>query len=185
LFLRILDRLEEILIASLIAGATLLIFVAVVQRYAVGVPFLYDIFYDINLTWAKAPFTITYGLQVIAKTNDIDDLEDVGGSALTAGNCLGTDAAYALRGGPYCPVYKLPRVAYHSLSAEIQATKDFSFTIGVANIFNKKPPLVSTVGSPITGGAFGQVPLLGSYYDYIGRRVFVTARAKLGGLLGL
>ena len=53
MFLRILDRLEEILIASLIAGATLLIFVAVVQRYAVGVPFLYDIFYDINLTWAQ------------------------------------------------------------------------------------------------------------------------------------
>jgi len=51
--LRILDRLEEILIATLIAVATLLIFVAVVQRYAVGVSFLYPIFYDINLTWAQ------------------------------------------------------------------------------------------------------------------------------------
>ena len=53
MFLRILDRLEEILIASLIGGATLLIFVAVVQRYAVGVSFLYPIFYHINLTWAQ------------------------------------------------------------------------------------------------------------------------------------
>ena len=53
MFLRILDRLEEILIASLIAAATLLIFVAVVQRYAVGVSWLYPIFYDINLTWAQ------------------------------------------------------------------------------------------------------------------------------------
>jgi len=96
---------------------------------------------------------------------------------------LATAAAYALRGGPYCPVYKLPAVAYHSISAEIQATKNFSFIIGVANIFNKKPPLVSNVGSPIS--SFGQVPLLGSYYDYYGRRVFVTARAKLGDLLGL
>ena len=52
-----------------------------------------------------------------------------------------------------------------------------------ANIFNKKPPAVSTVGSPISN--FGQTALLGSYYDYIGRRVFVTARAKLGDLLGL
>jgi len=52
-FLRILDRLEEILIASLIAAATLLIFVAVVQRYAVGISFLYPIFYHINLTWAQ------------------------------------------------------------------------------------------------------------------------------------
>ena len=32
--LKVLDRLEEILIASLIAGATLLIFVAVTHRYA-------------------------------------------------------------------------------------------------------------------------------------------------------
>jgi C4-dicarboxylate transporter DctQ subunit len=53
LFLRILDRLEEILIASLIAAATLLIFASVLQRYAVGVPFLYPYFYDINITWAQ------------------------------------------------------------------------------------------------------------------------------------
>jgi C4-dicarboxylate transporter DctQ subunit len=52
-FLRILDRLEEILIASLIAAATLVIFAAVVQRFAVGVPFLYPFFYKINLTWAQ------------------------------------------------------------------------------------------------------------------------------------
>jgi C4-dicarboxylate transporter DctQ subunit len=39
--LRILDRLEEILIATLIGAATLLIFVAVVHRYAFGVPFLF------------------------------------------------------------------------------------------------------------------------------------------------
>jgi C4-dicarboxylate transporter DctQ subunit len=52
-FLRILDRLEEIIIATLIAAATLLIFVAVVQRYAVGVPILYPFFYPFNLTWAQ------------------------------------------------------------------------------------------------------------------------------------
>src|SRR6201989_913019 len=52
-FLRILDRLEEILIASLMAAATLIIFVAVVQRFAVGVPVLYPFFYHINLTWAQ------------------------------------------------------------------------------------------------------------------------------------
>ena len=53
MFLRILDRLEEILIASLIAAATLLIFAAVVQRYALGIPFLYSLVYEINLTWAQ------------------------------------------------------------------------------------------------------------------------------------
>lgn len=53
MFLRILDRLEEILIASLIAAATLLIFAAVVQRYLVGIPFFYPLVYHINLTWAQ------------------------------------------------------------------------------------------------------------------------------------
>jgi C4-dicarboxylate transporter DctQ subunit len=51
--LRILDRLEEILIASLMAAATLIIFVAVVHRYAVGIPFLYPYFYWIDLGWAQ------------------------------------------------------------------------------------------------------------------------------------
>ncbi len=155
---------------------------------------------DLNVTWNKNPFTVTYGLQIIGATNDKENLINSNGqpngptggiglpppiSNTTPNFCLASDAAFALRGGPYCPIYKLPMVAYHSLSVEFQATKNFTFTVGVANLFDKKPPLVSTVGSPITGGAFAQVPLLGSYYDYIGRRVFVTARAKLGDLLGL
>ena len=52
-FLRILDRLEEILITSLMGAATLLIFVAVIQRYAVGIPVLYDYAFGIDLTWAQ------------------------------------------------------------------------------------------------------------------------------------
>jgi C4-dicarboxylate transporter DctQ subunit len=51
--LRILDRLEEILIASLMAAATLLIFVAVVHRYASGVSFLYPLMHQIHLSWAQ------------------------------------------------------------------------------------------------------------------------------------
>ena len=57
--LKVLDRLEEILIASLIAGATLLIFVAVTHRYALDMSAkfhldaLYDILFKINLSWAQ------------------------------------------------------------------------------------------------------------------------------------
>ena len=132
---------------------------------------------DFNLAWTKGPLTLTYGLNVIAATNDYHNLQDVGGANLTNDNCLATAAAYALRGGPYCPIYKLPRVAYHSLSAEVAVTKDMSFLFGVSNLFDKKPPLVSTVGAPIS--TFAQVPLLGTYYDYYGRRFFVSAKAKL------
>jgi C4-dicarboxylate transporter DctQ subunit len=51
--LRILDRLEEILISTLIAAATIVIFVAVVHRYASGVPFLYPLMHKIHLSWAQ------------------------------------------------------------------------------------------------------------------------------------
>jgi C4-dicarboxylate transporter DctQ subunit len=51
--LRILDRLEEILIASLMAAATFIIFLAVMHRYLIGIPFLYPLLFPINLSWAQ------------------------------------------------------------------------------------------------------------------------------------
>ncbi|MFE1601785.1 TRAP transporter small permease [Methylobacterium sp. ID0610] len=53
ILLRVLDRLEEILIASLMAAATLLIFVAVVHRYASGIDLLFPITQAIHLSWAQ------------------------------------------------------------------------------------------------------------------------------------
>ena len=57
--LRALDRLEEFLIATLIGGATLLIFVAVTHRYALDLSAkwhwdaVYDTLFKINLSWAQ------------------------------------------------------------------------------------------------------------------------------------
>jgi len=53
--LKLLDRLEEWLIASFMAGATLLIFVAVVHRYAsaLPIPAVQDWLLKINLSWAQ------------------------------------------------------------------------------------------------------------------------------------
>lgn len=53
--LRGLDHLEEWLIASLMGGATLLIFVAVLHRYATGwpIPVVQDALLKINLSWAQ------------------------------------------------------------------------------------------------------------------------------------
>ncbi len=73
MLMRVLDRLEEILIATLIAAATLIIVVAVVHRYgttlsinlaqwgrSIGQPWLFDagravfgVLRTINLTWAQ------------------------------------------------------------------------------------------------------------------------------------
>ncbi len=57
--LKVLDRLEETLIAFLIGGATLVIFVAVVHRYALDLSAkfhfdaLYDQLFKLNLSWAQ------------------------------------------------------------------------------------------------------------------------------------
>ena len=55
LMMRLLDRLEEVLIATLMAAATLLIFVAVVHRYAAGwsIPVVQDFLIKLNLSWAQ------------------------------------------------------------------------------------------------------------------------------------
>ncbi len=52
---KFLDHLEEWLIATLMASATLLIFVAVVHRYLSGIPWpaMQDALLQINLSWAQ------------------------------------------------------------------------------------------------------------------------------------
>src|SRR6202000_1715461 len=51
--LRILDRLEEILIASLMAAATIVIFISVVHRFGTGVSFLYPYLIQIHISSAQ------------------------------------------------------------------------------------------------------------------------------------
>ena len=53
--LKLLDRLEEVLITVLMGAATLLIFVAVVHRYAAGwpIPVVQDFLIKLNLSWAQ------------------------------------------------------------------------------------------------------------------------------------
>jgi C4-dicarboxylate transporter, DctQ subunit len=53
--LKLLDRLEEWLIAFLMGAATLLIFVAVVHRYAAGwsIPVVQDFLIKLDLSWAQ------------------------------------------------------------------------------------------------------------------------------------
>ncbi len=53
MILRLLDRLEEALIASLMAVATLVIFAAVLHRYVSGIPALQDYVLRWDLSWAQ------------------------------------------------------------------------------------------------------------------------------------
>ena len=49
----ILDRLEEIIITSLMGAATILIFISVVHRFGTGVPFLYSYLIAIHIAWTQ------------------------------------------------------------------------------------------------------------------------------------
>jgi C4-dicarboxylate transporter DctQ subunit len=53
--MKILDRLEEVLIAVLMGAATLLVFVAVLHRYAAGwpIPVVQDWLLSLNFSWAQ------------------------------------------------------------------------------------------------------------------------------------
>jgi C4-dicarboxylate transporter DctQ subunit len=53
MLLRILDRLEEIIIASLMGAATLITFITVVHRFLVDIPVLYPYLFWINLAWSQ------------------------------------------------------------------------------------------------------------------------------------
>ena len=55
LLLKILDRLEELIVASLIAAATIVIFISVVHRYASGwsIPYVQDWMLRQNMSWAQ------------------------------------------------------------------------------------------------------------------------------------
>src|ERR1700710_3187161 len=51
--LRILDRLEEILISALMGAATLLIFISVLHRFLVDVPVLYPYLIQMHISWTQ------------------------------------------------------------------------------------------------------------------------------------
>src|SRR5882757_5864851 len=52
-FNRVLDRLEEWLVASFMALATGVIFISVVYRYSADIPWIWNTTRHINLTWAQ------------------------------------------------------------------------------------------------------------------------------------
>ena len=53
MLLKLLDRLEEVLITVLMAAATLVIFFAVAHRYLAGVPGVQNLMLKLNVSWAQ------------------------------------------------------------------------------------------------------------------------------------
>jgi iron complex outermembrane receptor protein len=125
---------------------------------------------NFNLTWSKGPWTLLYGLDIVGSADNRNNL------IASLGNRSCRTSIF--RTGTYCPVASVPSVAYHAVSITRDIGDKYRFTVGVANLFDKDPPRVSTVQN---GGisTIGQVPVFGSQYDYLGRRAFVNVRAKI------
>jgi iron complex outermembrane receptor protein len=134
---------------------------------------------DFNLTWENGPWTLVYGLDVVGSADNRGDLREEQGDILDENGCRTSIFRPGAPAGqprvPFCPDVSVPAVAYHAMSVTREIGEKFEFTLGVANIFDKKPPRVSTV---INGGidTLGQVPVFASQYDYLGRRFFVSVR---------
>jgi iron complex outermembrane receptor protein len=124
---------------------------------------------DLNFTWAKKPFTVVYGIDYIGATSDRFDARRANGDDLCAVN--------AFR-GTICPDFRLERTFYHSASVNFDLFEKYSFTLGVSNIFDTPPPRISRLNSGSGGNIGDGVALLGSQYDFLGRRLFASVTAK-------
>ena len=125
---------------------------------------------DFKATWTQGPWSLLYGLNVIGGTSNEEDLRNAR-SGLVCFNSV-------VRGGPICPVYRIEPQFYHALSLTRDIGKRFTMTIGMNNIFDTAPPRISGSFGPIPN-RIGQLPTFGTQYDILGRRAFVSVRAKM------
>src|SRR5262249_52176029 len=79
--------------------------------------------------------------------------------------------------GHYCVDVKVPTAWYHNASITKEFGKNLEFTVGMRNIFDKRPPKVSTIGGVGVPGVIGPV-VATSQYDFIGRRMFFSVSPK-------
>ena len=129
---------------------------------------------NFNANYAIGNFQLSYGLDVIGGANDEEDVRNsVGNGDICFPSTLRSEDGTAPIDA--CPISKLDPQFYHDISATVGLLDRFRVTLGVANIFDTRPPLVSTVASPFS--TFGQAPAFASQYDYLGRRFFANVTA--------
>jgi len=118
-----------------------------------------------NVSWEKDSFSVYYGLNVVGGTSDVSDyIEDYGATCLTS----------TIYPNGYCEKLRASPRFYHSISLTKQLPH-LQVTLGMTNLFNTKPPRVSTYNN-------GEITTLGqsvfsSQYDLLGRRMFLSLKS--------
>lgn len=120
---------------------------------------------NFDATYRKGHVTFRYGVDWIDNSSGTYDLfafDETTGEV---------DEALAQA---YRDSYRLEVKDYflHSASVQFDINKDFEMTVGVRNLFDKKPPRISAAVTTI-----GNAPLY-SGYDFIGRSFFVNTNFK-------
>ena len=122
---------------------------------------------DFRLSWAtNGGTTLFYGMNVIGGSSNVQEFVDRNGDVCVTN---------ALR-GTYCPKLTTKAVFYHNASVTQEINDRFEITLGVSNLFNTRPPRVST----LNGGTISMIgPVVAaSQYGFSGRRGFISVKSK-------
>ncbi|MEG0192474.1 MAG: TonB-dependent receptor [Stenotrophomonas sp.] len=113
---------------------------------------------NLALSLTRGDWSYNWLTTYIHKTEDID-----------------LDPVFTYQGRPnsYRDIVADSRI-YHTASVSY-AQADWEILVGVSNIFNKTPPLVST---GVADSRYGNVPAFATQYDYYGRTPFVRLKYK-------
>jgi len=135
---------------------------------------------DFRLTWRmRNGWSLFWGTEIFSgASNEKEWRANHGGTLCTdsVGTALdGTDTNVPVY-GHYCVDVKVPTAWYHNASITKEIGKNLEATVGMRNVFDKRPPKVSLfgTGSPLTIG-----PVVAtSQYDFLGRRMFFSVSKK-------
>ncbi|SEH16620.1 TonB-dependent Receptor Plug Domain [Sphingopyxis sp. YR583] len=124
-----------------------------------------------RLTYSNGPFDISLMWNHISSVR----LEP---AALPAGQRPALDVPQTAGPNPaniFDAYERIKAYDYFDLTVAAEVNENFTFTFGVENLFDKKPPVV---GATIGGTAFNNANTFPSLYDTIGRSYSVTTRLK-------
>ena len=124
---------------------------------------------DFNFTWTKKPFSLNWNVDYVGATSDRWDIRRTIGDDECITNVVR---------GVICPDYRGERKFYHAASVTFDFLDKFRGTIGVNNIFDTKPSQFSLLNNQVSTVWGAGVAVLGSQYDYLGRRFFGSITAK-------
>jgi iron complex outermembrane receptor protein len=132
---------------------------------------------DFNLTW-RAPdgWSVFWGVDWFSGASNEKEFRAAHGGDLCNDSFNTLDPTIPIR-GHYCVDVKIPSTFYHAASITKEVKDNFEVTLGVTNLFDKRPPQVSRIGGTGIPALIG--PVVGtSQYDFLGRRLFLNVSKR-------